>query len=143
MRLLHYNKKPINIKTPLRLDESGFGYFEPNTTTIDAVVDNLINCFSTKIGERVMRPNFGSNLYSYIFEQSVADLKSKVNNEVRRVIATYFNGIQLIGVNVLTIEEDASAPQNGYRVIIKIKIPELGDDEAKTLSLDINGQQKL
>jgi len=136
--LNYLNKSNINIRTPLQLSEEGEGYFLSNKTTIDALLDDIIGALSTRVGERVMRPNFGSYLYDYVFEQDNELLRSKVEQEVRRVISSNFGNVLIERIEVLTYEDDPAAPVNGYRVKIVPKIAELFNWEFEDIVLDFS-----
>ena len=88
----------IQSKNPIDLQPSravGFGFpldgdavFIPTFTTREQTKSNLLNYLLTNKGERVFRPNFGSNLRSLLFENIVdaelQDLQSIIQEDIRR-----------------------------------------------------------
>ena len=88
----------IQSKFPIDLTPSvavGYGFpldgkavFIPTFTTRDQLKANLINYLLTNKGERVFRPNFGSNLRSLLFENIVdaelQDLQSIIQEDIGR-----------------------------------------------------------
>ena len=52
--------------------------FNSTYTTLEAVKTNIKNLLLTRKGERVMHPNFGSDLLSIIFEPNVSELKGEI-----------------------------------------------------------------
>lgn len=133
----HLNKQAINIKIPLQLSDNE-GYFLTNKYTEKAILEDVIAALSTRVGERFMNPEFGSNLWNYLFEQTVEELRIKVNQEVRRVIGKYFSSVQVTSVEVLTYEQDTTAPEYGYRVKIKLNIPNIQTVKFDEIMIDFS-----
>ena len=88
----------IASKNPIDLQPSravGFGFpldgdadFIPTQTTRAQTKANMLNYLLTNRGERVFRPNFGSNLRSLLFENIVdaelQDLQSIIQEDIGR-----------------------------------------------------------
>ena len=88
----------IQSKSPIDLQPSravGFGFpldgdavFIPTYTTRAQTKANMLNYLLTNRGERVFRPNFGSNLRSLLFENIVdaelQDLQSIIQEDIGR-----------------------------------------------------------
>ena len=88
----------IASKNPIDLQPSravGFGFpldgdavFIPTYTTRAQIKANMLNYLLTNRGERVFRPNFGSNLRSLLFENIVdaelQDLQSIIQEDIGR-----------------------------------------------------------
>ena len=114
----------------------GFGFplnnnavFTPTYKTRDQIKANLINYLLTNHGERVFRPNFGSNLRNLLFENiedsSLEDLKNIIQND----ISFYFPEIQIYDIKFIT-EKD----ENTLNFILTYKIEILGiEDELNVL----------
>jgi len=65
-----------NIAIGVALPFNGPGVFKSTYTTKDQIKSNLINLLLTDVGERVMNPNFGTNLKRFLFEGI-----TNINNE--------------------------------------------------------------
>lgn len=52
----------------------------------DLIKRDLYNHFYTRIGERVMRPDFGCRIWEYIMEPNVDMVRQDILNEVERVV---------------------------------------------------------
>ena len=65
-----------NIAIGVALPFNGPGVFKSTYTTKDQIKSNLINLLLTDIGERIMNPNFGTNLKRFLFEGI-----TNINNE--------------------------------------------------------------
>jgi hypothetical protein len=61
---------------------------------------------ATSKGERVMRPDFGSGIYNYVFAPINTATIGLVENSVREVITLYEPRIELLNVEVSTEEAD-------------------------------------
>jgi phage baseplate assembly protein W len=64
----------------------GNSVFNSTYTTIDQIKSNVINYILTNKGERVLNPNFGSNLRNFIFENltetNLRTLEIKLSNDI-------------------------------------------------------------
>ena len=56
---------------------------------IALIKDNLIDLLSTKQGDRVMLPNYGTNIHLAVFEELDSYLRKDIENTILRAIATY------------------------------------------------------
>ena len=93
MAIIDTSKKPLvqddnsNVKIgldlPVQLAVSvSYGYFASTNTTIEAVKNNIKNLLKTHKGERLMHPNLGLNLKSYLFEQFTNDLRDRIEQDI-------------------------------------------------------------
>ena len=53
---------------------------------IELVKRDLLNAFHTRLGERVMRPDFGSLIFDYLFDPFDEETKSLVIEDAVRII---------------------------------------------------------
>jgi len=89
----------LGLKIPLRIGQNG--YFDSNDTTVGQVASNISNLLLTKPGERRFNNEFGSGLYSLLFEQNDLDInKDIVVDIVQKDIDKYLNGVIVNNVNV-------------------------------------------
>ncbi len=49
------------------------------------VLQDFINALNIKKGEKVGQPDYGTDIWSYIFEPNDADTQFRIENEIRRV----------------------------------------------------------
>ena len=66
---------------------------------IDSVLTSIDNIIGTFQGERVMLPEFASNLKDLLFEPMTEELMDFIGYEVRRVIERWDNRVVVLGVN--------------------------------------------
>lgn len=55
-------------------------------TDIDLIKQDLLNTFNTKRGERFMMPDFGSNIYLYLFDQMDDETLQAIEEDAETVI---------------------------------------------------------
>lgn len=70
---------------------------------IDLVKRDLQNHFMTSLGERVMKPNFGSIIWDLLFEPFTDSIRQRIIDDVRRVINSDPR-VQLIDLDVIDDE---------------------------------------
>ena len=128
------NKFPIDTQPQkavgVNLPFSGRAVFTSNYLTRDAIRNNLINFFSTRRGERVMNPLFGSIIQQTVFENLTPDINETLKTIIEDEINRYFNFITLQSVNVkpnedfnqLNIDITYSVANFGINDIITVNI---------------------
>jgi phage baseplate assembly protein W len=98
-----------NIAIGVSLPFNGPGVFNSTYSTKEQTKSNLVNLLLTGIGERVMNPNFGTELRKFLFEgitdNNIELLKASLLNS----IAIYVPGITVISIEV--------APNIDYNLI--------------------------
>lgn len=100
--------------------------------TKDQIKANMTSLFSTRIGERVMQPLFGTKLWEYLFEPSNADLKSKkIFNEVKRAISVWIPYVTLKKI-------DFPVNRDEKRITVKIYYTIPNYDIEDTIDLEVN-----
>jgi phage baseplate assembly protein W len=109
MAFIVRNKFPIDTQPQkavgVNLPFSSGDVFTSNYLTRDAIRNNLLNFFSTKKGERVMNPLFGSVIQSIVFENLTSDINDTLQTIIRDEINSYFNFISIQSINVLPNED--------------------------------------
>lgn len=92
----------------------GFSTFEAERSRnwsrydIDLIKRDLLNHFNTRIGERVMRPEFGCRIWDYLMEPMTANLREQIVAEAIRVCRSDAR-VEVVSVRVTEYE-------NGIRV---------------------------
>jgi uncharacterized protein len=85
------------IKFPFQKGGTSF----PRAATDDELIkDSLIQLVLTMSGERVMRPEFGTNALAFIFENNDDVLGNLLRAEIQGVVARYEPRIQLTDIGV-------------------------------------------
>jgi phage baseplate assembly protein W len=69
---------------------------------------DLLNAFYTRVGERVMRPDWGCKLWDYLFEPMTPDLFDKIVAEVTRICQS--------DTRVVLLDQQVFQYENGMRI---------------------------
>jgi phage baseplate assembly protein W len=91
---------------------TGNSVFNSTYTTTDQIKSNIINYVLTNKGERVLNPNFGSNLRKFIFENitesNLRALEIKLTNDIRN----NFPSVNVISITLTSAYEDNAIQLN-------------------------------
>jgi len=90
--------EPIGVKVPIQMGNTGF--FDQTFSSIEEAKSNMINLLLTRKGERPMQPNFGTNIYNYLFDQITGDLANIIEQEITSAVSTWLPYVELIKVEV-------------------------------------------
>ena len=87
-----------NIAIGVSLPFNGPGVFKSTYTTKDQIKSNLINLLLTDKGERVMNPNFGTNLKRFLFEGITNNNLETLKDNILSSILTYIYEITVTNI---------------------------------------------
>lgn len=112
--------KPLGMNYPIEKGQQG--YFEQTFESLENEKVKLKNLMRTIEGERYMQPSFGLAIYKYLFEQMTPDLKSKIENDIRRKVEFWLPNLTInnlyvdiitdVDRNTINIEIDFSLTNN-------------------------------
>lgn len=105
------------------------GYFQ-GMSGLDTIRASIIQILGTRLGERVMVPDFGSRTFELAFEQNDAVFKTLVNEYVVGALRQWEPRIDILGV---TINQDPD--NNEASIVIQFRIH---DETAKQDSIVIS-----
>ena len=86
--------KNININFPFQTSPIG-DFLRVNATTRNAIKADITHLLLTRKGDRLYNPEFGSGLYSYLFEQIDETTISDVKNELEVSIGKYIPNVTI------------------------------------------------
>jgi phage baseplate assembly protein W len=90
-----------NIAIGVSLPFNGPGVFNSTFTTKDQIKSNLVNLLLTSIGERIMNPNFGTELRRFLFE-GINDSNSELlKNSLLNSIVIYVPDITVTDISIV------------------------------------------
>ena len=125
----------IRIGLELPFARSRTGLFGLTETTLEQAGHNIKNLLLTAKGERVMQPDFGSNLRSLLFEQQDENLNINIKEAIQEAMSTWLPYIDISNVN---ISQDETKP-NQMKVDIDFSL-NYEPDRFNTITLDIEGE---
>lgn len=82
--LVDEQDKSVGVTLPLRRGNNG--YFEVSYTTKEQIKSNIKSLLLTQKGERLMQPNFGSDLRKCLFEPITTNLDSVIEDNITEAI---------------------------------------------------------
>ena len=94
----------IGLELPFARSRTGlFGLTE---TTLEQAGHNIKNLLLTAKGERVMQPDFGSDLRALLFEQDTEDFIDRIQLAIEEALSTWLPYINIEEANVITDESN-------------------------------------
>jgi len=103
----------INIEFPFRISEKG-DFVRLTQTDKQAIKSNIFHLLTTQKGSRYMKPEFGTNLLKYIFEQNDGITQEDVQEAVSEVLKKYFPNLR---IKSLTVED---SDQSEYLAVVRL-----------------------
>jgi phage baseplate assembly protein W len=122
------NKQFYGIKYPFSEESERLTFVDLNETEIEGIKSMLLHIILTPKGQRLRRPNFGTNLIKYIFEPNDAVTWDSIKEEIKTQVSIYLPEVVFENINIqhnieetnsIYIEIDYSIHTNGS--IIKNK----------------------
>jgi len=106
-------KRFINIHYPFKDSSKGF-YLELNDNDNDAIKSDLLHIVLTRKGQRLYKPDFGTDLLKYIFEPEDSMTLTAIKSEMISEVKKYLPQLRIDNVK---IEE---SPDNEHAAILTI-----------------------
>jgi phage baseplate assembly protein W len=126
--------QPANYSEQHRLQTSqfykGFSTLDPQQRNsklydFDVIKQDLMNQFSTKKGERVMNPEFGSIIWNVLFEPFTQDIRNAIDADIKQIIESDPRITSPV-INVAEAE---------YGLLLEVTMTFTGTDQSETLRL--------
>ena len=103
---------PLNTNNQSPIFSTGNSVFNSTYTTVEQIKSNVINFVLTNKGERVLNPNFGSNLRKFIFENitesNLRALEIKLTNDIK----SNFPSVNVTSIILTSAYEDNAIQLN-------------------------------
>jgi phage baseplate assembly protein W len=125
--------QPIGIVFPITHGPSG--YFNQSYDIIEQVKANITMLLKTKKGERRMSPDFGSGLWSILFEMNDENLAQIAESTIRRDVERWLPYVNIESVLV----RNGTTERNQYAmgVSVKFTLNSAGISTPQTLELSV------
>jgi len=115
------NTQFYGIKYPFSEESDRLTFFDLNENKEDSVRSMILHIIFTPKGQRLRRPEFGTDLIKFIFEPNDGISWDGIKEEIRKQISFYlpnviFNNISLIRENdnnAIFVEIDYTVQNNG------------------------------
>ena len=109
----------ISVKLPIHRDTTDG--FEMNKSFLSAIRQNFKMLILTNKGERVMEPNFGVGLKTYLFENMTESVFTKIEREIYSQAGIYLPSLRIVEIRFEPGIEDP----NALNVKIRYTLPNL------------------
>lgn len=118
------------ISFPFTLDP--FGVVDSTTDQTKIYQDRVLTLLSTAVGERPMRPTYGTDVARAMFENQ-SDAKKAVDQAIRTAISTWIPEVEVNAVNVNTFDDSGKVS-----VEVNVVLPDFTSTTVNVLSTTLN-----
>ena len=126
----------IGVNLPFTRDNKT-GWFDQSFTTLDAAKSNLRNLLLTMKGERLMQPNFGTDLMKLVFEQDDGTLIDRIRETIITAVDFWLPYLRLNTIEVNNNVETDDMNFNRFNIKLVFSIKNVPDKfETITFTLD-------
>jgi len=127
--------QPYGITLPITHGPQG--YFSQSYSILEQIKSNLNLLFRTKKGERRRNPEFGSGLWSVLFENYTDDIIPLIENTIRKDVTRWMPYVSIDSVQVSTNTTENS---DKYKIYVKVlyTVPSIGEMETQILEVNVN-----
>lgn len=126
------NKKYLGIRFPFTASDGEGFYIDMDYNPYKQIKSDLMHLIMTPKGSRIRKPEFGTNLLTYIFEPMDNKTNIDIKLELQESINKYFPGIMLVSVD---FNEDVE--NSGILVKIEYQINEGNFDTIDSFEITI------
>jgi phage baseplate assembly protein W len=98
-------------------------------TDVELVKQDLINHFSVRKGEKLMQPNFGSVIWSLLFEPLTDHLEQLIIDDVKRIVG-YDPRMGLKNISITTQD---------HGIQLEVDLVYIPTDQTTSLNLQFDG----
>lgn len=108
------NGRFININYPFKDSQKGF-FLDLNDEDNQAIKADLLHLILTRRGQRLYKPDFGTDLLKFIFEPEDGMTLNGIKEEIVNVVKAYLPQLQIDELSVEESDEDI------YAAVVTIK----------------------
>ena len=117
----------------IRTDQQGSIRLAVN---IDAVKTSIDNILRTNLGERVMLPQFGSNLGGMLFEPTSREMFDQAADELKDVITAWDDRVVIDSIEGVILPNES-------QITLKIRFTIVGYDQIFEHNTNLTGDQQM
>ena len=127
-------KDRVAIGITLPIQRGNGGYFAQSYQTSEQVKSNIKNLILTRKGERLMHPNFGTDLYNTLFNQNTDDLESEIERSIDRAIQEW---MPYISIDEILVDQ-TNTNRDTYFFTVTLNFRVAGQQNLETVTFNIN-----
>lgn len=124
-------RQNISLGLILPLNSSNTGIFSMSYTTKDQMKSNFKNLILTRRGERIMQPEFGTNIISSLFENITSNLNDVIAQDIKDSTSRFCPYI-----NISKLDIKSNTDRN--LIVIEIYYNLINSTYLEFLSLSVN-----
>lgn len=144
----HYNTGPISQNGIGAISQTGIDISLNSTVpfstiydTNDSVFGKLKNLLLTRLGERPLQPNFGTDLFKILFEVASDELQTEIEDYIVPQISYWIPEITINAIRVTTLLDD---PTLDHTISLSINYTINGLNQSSiTLNLNESGLMQI
>lgn len=119
-----------SISFPFTLDP--FGKTTSTTDQRKIYQDRVLTLLSTAVGERPMRPTYGTNIAAAMFENQ-GKVEEAINQAIRTAISTWIPELTVKNIKFVGFLDTGAVS-----VELNVSLPDFQEDEIKVVSTTLN-----
>jgi phage baseplate assembly protein W len=127
-------KDRVAIGITLPIQRGNGGYFAQSYQTSEQVKSNIKNLILTRKSERLMHPNFGTDLYNTLFNQNTDDLESEIERSIDRAIQEW---MPYISIDEILVDQ-SNTNRDTYFFTVTLNFRVAGQQNLETVTFNIN-----
>ena len=93
----------IGVTLPLRRGNTG--YFEQSTTVFQQIKSNFRNLILTRKGDRLMQPEFGTDIHNILFEQITEETSDIIKMSINQSVERWMPFLEVVDFQITTLSE--------------------------------------
>jgi phage baseplate assembly protein W len=125
------NGKTYGIDFPFNISDKG-QYLKLTETANDEIRANLIHLLLTKKGSRYFLPDFGTNLYGFIFDPLDSPTFTSIESDIKESCEKYLPQLRITNIEITALESeetDSIITTNGNDINREFLLPSANKNE--------------
>ncbi len=105
----------------------------PVSLDLAAIQNGVNNMFLFARGERVLLPDFGNNLYKYVYEGVNSLVGNKIVYEIRQMFKKWEPRVEIVDLEVVPLPDD-----HAFHIVMVYTVPSIDKNNVLKFSTAIN-----
>ena len=94
---------------------------------VQAIINSLHNIFTWRPGERILNPEFGSRLYTLLYEGITPETEERIASEIHSCVSEWEPRISITEIRDISTTDDTE--NNTIHLEVVFTIPSLTDEQ--------------
>ena len=100
------SKQFYGIKYPFSEESDRLTFFDLDETKNDGIKSKILHIIFTPKGQRLRRPDFGTDLIRFIFEPNDGETWDMIKNQIRTQISMYLPEVTFNDISIIRNDEE-------------------------------------